>query len=71
MTHRRHIAILFGLKLRRLRNHRGFTLPALQKKSGLSRGLLSSLENGTGNPSLLTLHKLARALGVGVGELLA
>lgn len=68
---RHHIAVLFGLKLRRLRTERGVALRSLETKSGLSRGLLSKLENGTGNPSLLTLHRLARALRVGVGELIA
>lgn len=71
MTRRHPIAIRFGETLRYFRRSREYTLPTLEKASGLSRGLLSKLENGTGNPSLLTLHRLARALRVGVGELIA
>lgn len=69
MTRRNPIAIRFGQVLREHRIFNGHTLPSLEKKSGLSRGLLSKMENGTGNPSLFTLHKLARALRVGVSEL--
>lgn len=71
MTRQAEISLRFGHTLRAYRVNSGFTLPAFQKKSGVSIGLLSKLENGTGNPSLLTLNRLARALRVGVGELIA
>lgn len=71
MTRQARISLRFGRALRFRRVINDETLPSLEKKSGLSRGLLSKLENGTGNPSLFTLHKLARALRVGVSELIA
>lgn len=51
-----------GHYLRDYRKHRGHTLDSLAKKTGLAKGLLSRIENGKGNPCLLTLKKLAIAL---------
>lgn len=60
-----------GGRIRTLRTERQMTLPALADKSGLSKGLLSRLENQEdSNPSLETLHKAAGALGVTLSELL-
>lgn len=70
MTNQTKIAARFGDVLRHLRLEQGESLRSLEKKCGLSRGLLSKLENGTGNPSLFTLHKLADALRVNITELL-
>jgi transcriptional regulator with XRE-family HTH domain len=43
----------------------------LAKSAGVTQGYIAQLEGGTKkNPSLPTLKKLARALGVPVGELL-
>lgn len=71
MKRRNSTAMRFGKTLREYRKSAGFTLPTLEKRTGISRGLLSKMENGTGNPSLLTLHKLAWGLYVSVGDLLA
>jgi transcriptional regulator with XRE-family HTH domain len=49
-----------------LRQRNGLTLADLAVQSGLSIGLLSRLENGMGNPSLLTLSKLASTFDVPV-----
>jgi transcriptional regulator with XRE-family HTH domain len=47
------------------------TLPALADKAGLSKGLLSNLENAeTPNPSLETLQKIAEALKVTLSDIL-
>jgi transcriptional regulator with XRE-family HTH domain len=45
------------------------TLAEMAERADLSLGLLSRLENGTGNPSLSTLTKLAEAVGVHVAAL--
>lgn len=71
MTRQSAISLRFGRTLRAYRCNSGHTLSSLVKESGVSIGLLSKLENGTGNPSLWTLHKLADALRVGVTELIA
>jgi transcriptional regulator with XRE-family HTH domain len=47
------------------------TLPALADRAGLSKGLLSKLENAeAANPSLETLQKIAEALGVTLSDIL-
>jgi len=59
-----------GMKIQRLREKRGLTQEALAKKTGLSRGYLARLESGRHDPSLSTLEKIAKALGVKTWELL-
>lgn len=60
-----------GARIRLLRNEQKMTLPELAEKSGLSKGLLSKLENtDEPNPSLETLQKIATALNSTLGDLL-
>ena len=40
------------------------------KITGMDRGYVSSLENGRQNPTLVTIEKLAKALGVSMEELM-
>lgn len=63
-SHIRHI----GGRVRELRRDR-LTLVQLAAASGVSIGLLSRLENGSGNPSFGTLSAIARALGVDASAL--
>jgi len=60
-----------GDRIRALRLERQLTLPALADKAGLSKGLLSKLENkADSNPSLETLQKVVKALDVTLSDLL-
>ncbi len=60
-----------GGRVRSLRTEMQITLPALAERAGLSKGLLSKLENDEdGNPSLATLYKIAEALDVTLSDLL-
>jgi transcriptional regulator with XRE-family HTH domain len=60
-----------GGTIKALRQEKQMTLPALAKKSGLSKGLISNLENSPEiNPSLDTLHKIAEALDVTLADFL-
>jgi transcriptional regulator with XRE-family HTH domain len=60
-----------GSRVRTLRTERKMTLPALAERSGLSKGLLSKLENNEdANPSLETLFKVAEAFEVTLAEIL-
>jgi transcriptional regulator with XRE-family HTH domain len=52
------------------RQERGFTLDALAKRSGVSKGMLVEIEQRRTNPSIATLCRLANALNVGLSELL-
>ena len=54
---------------RRLRNSMGLTLGDVAKRSNISPGMLSRMENGDVSPSLETLGSLAAALGVPLGNL--
>jgi transcriptional regulator with XRE-family HTH domain len=57
-------------RIQELRQRRGLTQEQLADKAGISRGYLARLETSRHDPSLSTLEKLAKALGVKVGRLL-
>ncbi len=63
------MAVSATLKLARTRL--GLSVAALAEKSGVSMGQISQLERGRANPSLRTLTKLARAVGVPLTQLLS
>ena len=60
-----------AVNIRGYREALGFTQQQVADRAGLARSHVSSLEQGIGNPSLDSLHSLARALGVDVETLLA
>lgn len=62
-------AVLLGAAIRAARADTK-TVNELAKDAGISAGLLSQIERGLGNPSYRTLHKLADALGIRIGDLL-
>lgn len=57
-------------RLIRERRSGTYTVEALAKRAGVSAGLISQIERGRANPSFNTLSKLARALGLRIGDLL-
>ncbi|CAH2604299.1 Shikimate kinase I [Rhodovastum atsumiense] len=57
-------------RLRLLRARRAMTRRALARQSRVSERYIAQLEAGTGNASLVLLHRIAAALGVPVGVLL-
>lgn len=59
----------FGADVRRLRKARGLSLERLAEKSGLSTNYVASLETKARDPSLSTVHAIAKALGVPLSEL--
>lgn len=60
---------VLGQLLRDARRDRGLSLKAFSAQSGISEGLLSKFERGNGNPSLLTLQKIAAALDIRLSDL--
>lgn len=57
-------------RLKELRRVKGLTQEGLAETAGVDVSYVSALEqNGRVNPTLLVLQRIARALGVGVGEL--
>ena len=57
--------------LRHLRSLRRVTQESLAVDADVDRTSISGIENGTFNPSIDLLERLARALAVDVGELVA
>jgi transcriptional regulator with XRE-family HTH domain len=65
------MAVTLGQRLKTLRTDRAMRLLDLSKASGITISQLSDLEQDRNLPSLRTLHRLAVAHGIPVGELLA
>ncbi len=59
-----------GLNLKRIRAKKGISQGDIARTLEVSRGFISTIENGRTNPTLSTITKLAKALGVSTDELL-
>ncbi len=60
-------SLCLGTKIRKLRQRRSMTLQEVSILSGLSKSLLSQIENDASAPPLTTLIRIAKALGVKIG----
>jgi transcriptional regulator with XRE-family HTH domain len=58
-----------GERVRILRRERGLTLNLLAERSGVSRAMISKLERGEKNPTLVVAAKVAEGLGVSLSQL--
>jgi transcriptional regulator with XRE-family HTH domain len=63
------VARAIGGRVRHRRNRRGWTLDQLAERSGVSRRMLVSIEQGAANPSIATLLLISDALGIGLPAL--
>lgn len=59
-----------GLNVRQARKKRDMTLDDIARRTNLSRGLLSKIENFRTLPSLAVLAAIARSLNIGMGNLI-
>ena len=59
----------FGRKIRARRQELGLTLVEVADKSGLGRSFVSEIERDQVSPSIASLLKLCRALGLGLRDL--
>lgn len=59
-----------GQRVRRLREQRGYSLSDLARRAGISRSYLYQLEMDASSPTHEKLEDLARALDVGLQDLL-
>ncbi len=59
-----------GMRLKQIREKRGWTQERLAEKVGVSRVTIARIETANRKPSLELLERLAKALKVKVGELL-
>lgn len=58
-----------GYRIREFREAQKMTQDELAKKSGVSRGTISAMENGDKETTTKTLVKIARALGTSVDSI--
>jgi len=58
-----------GARVRELRRGRGLTLEELAERSRVSRAMISKLERGEKNPTLVVAAKLAEGFGVTLSQL--
>lgn len=61
----------FGSAVRQLREQQRWSQELLAERADLNRSYIGEIERGQVVPSLLTLHKLAAALGVSASALLS
>ncbi len=61
---------VMGRTLQKARKDRRLTVGQLSELAGVSSGLISQLERGHGNPSFLTLSRLAEAVRLPLGHFL-
>ena len=59
-----------GQNLKRIRIKKGISQGDIARELKVSRGFISTIENGKTNPTLATIAKLARAIGVSVDKLI-
>jgi transcriptional regulator with XRE-family HTH domain len=62
-----------GVIVKRLRDARGLTQTQLAERAGLTQGYVAKIESAAyaPDPALSVVLRLARALGVSIGELVA
>lgn len=61
----------FGVALRRVRLAAGMSQERLGLEAGVQRNFISLIETGQNQPTITTIAKLARALGMRASELVA
>lgn len=57
------------MKLKEIRQQKGFTIVELSKATGVSRGMITMIENGYKGYKKTTIWKLANALEVDAKEI--
>jgi transcriptional regulator with XRE-family HTH domain len=65
------LAMRIGVAVRTHRAARSLSVAELARAAGLSKTILGTIEAGAGNPSVETLFRIARALDLPLGVLLA
>ena len=64
------ISSKLGQNLKNIRTKKDISQGDISRKLNMDRGYISSIENGKKNPTLSTLEKIARALDVGIDDLI-
>ena len=69
MSKRNQVLAAFGSNVRTARETKDFTQEKLAEKADLDQTYISGIERGVRNPSVLSIVRLAKALGTSVSEL--
>ncbi|MCL5798110.1 MAG: helix-turn-helix domain-containing protein [Patescibacteria group bacterium] len=69
ITHK-HVLEKFGEKMQKTRKEKGVTQEELAAKLSMHRTYIGLIERGERNPTIRTLYKIAKALGVDSSKLL-
>ncbi len=67
---KRRKSLNIGGRLREARRRAGMSLDALSKVSGVSKAMLSQIEQNKANPTVVVLYNVAAALNLDVADLL-
>lgn len=59
-----------GKSMKRIRTEKGISQGDISRALKVARSFVSNIENGKTNPTLATISKIAKVLGVSVGELM-
>ena len=59
-----------GKNLKRIRTKKGISQGQIGRTLKVDKSFISNIENGKTNPTLSTIAKIAKAIGVSVGELM-
>ena len=65
------IRIRFGIAVRKRRSELGISQEELAGRAELHRTYVADIERGTQNVSLINIEKIARALTLGIGDLMS
>ncbi len=57
-----------GKNIKKIRTQKGLSQQQLAQKSGISQSFLSDLENGKKSPTVDSLNKICRSLGISLAE---
>ena len=66
-----NVIMRFGAAVQKLRFGRGFSQEELAERANLHRSYVADIERGARNPTLITIKKLAKGLGVSNADLLS
>jgi transcriptional regulator with XRE-family HTH domain len=59
-----------GQNLKRIRTQKGISQGKIARTLGIDRSFITNIEGGKTNPTLSTIAKIAKAIGVSTNELL-
>ncbi|TDO90061.1 helix-turn-helix protein [Halanaerobium saccharolyticum] len=57
-----------GKRLKKYRNQRGLSQKRLSNHTGISQSFISSIESNKQSPTITTLERICRALGITIAE---